>query len=162
MNINFTVNFHSLFHFYMLQKGWGNSMLMYFLQYYSYSLKDQQLKFQWIYAAIFCIPCLSSSVFLIWKKLILMYFILPTHNKISVRSFLYRLTAYYYVNRYEFSRHKYQTHSTHVLKDLKKHCLSFIACWHCKNVYFKLSLFEIVKNGCVNRNNVTGPKNNLQ
>lgn len=83
-----------LFHFYMLQKGWGNSMLIYFLQYYSYSLKDQQLKFQWIYAAIFCIPCLSSNVFLIWKKkLILLYFILPTHNKISVRSFLYRPTA---------------------------------------------------------------------
>lgn len=74
-----------------------------------------------------------------------MYFILPTHSKISVRSFLYRPTAQYYVNRHEFSRHKYQTHSTHVLQDLKKHCLSFIACWHCKNVFFKLSLFKIVK-----------------
>lgn len=162
MNINFTVNFPLSIPFLHAPKRMGQLHVNVLFAVLLLQLKDQQLKFQWIYAAICCIPCLSSSVFLIRKKSILMYFILPTHNNISLRSFLYRPTAQYYVNRHEFSRHKYKTHSTHVLKDLKKHCLSFIACWHCKNVYFKLSLFEIVKNGCVNRDNVTGPKNNLQ
>lgn len=164
MTINFTVNFPLSIPFLHVPNRMGQLHVNLLFAVLLIQLKIPTVEISMdicrnILYTLFEFQCFSN----LKKKLILLYFILSTHNKKSVRSFLYRSTAQYYVTRHEFSRHKYQTHSTHVLKDLKKnHCLSFIACLHCKNVYFKLSLFEIVKNGCVNRDDVTGPKNNLQ
>lgn len=121
MTINFTVKFPLSIPFLHVPKRMGQLHVNLLFAVLLIQLKRPTVEISMdicrnILYTLFEFQCFSN----LKKKLILLYFILSTHNKISVRSFLYRPTAQYYVNRHEFSRHKYQTHSTHVLKDLKK------------------------------------------